>query len=98
MGSALGRGMDAVMFDVKAAHLALQRVGREFAHPYGMTVARFDLMNALGGKGMLQKDLWKLLQVTRSVVCEMVQSLMEKGWVKRVRAADSRTWPDLLPL
>ena len=80
------------MFDVKAAHLALQRVGREFAHPYGMTVARFDLMNALGSKGMLQKDLWKLLEVTRSVVCEMVHSLMELGWVKRVRAADSRTW------
>ena len=80
------------MFDVKAAHLALQRVGREFAHPYGMTVARFDLMNALGRNGMLQKDLWKLLEVTRSVVCEMVHSLMELGWVKRVRAADSRTW------
>jgi DNA-binding MarR family transcriptional regulator len=57
-----------------------------------MTVARFDLMNALGAKGMLQKNLWKLLEVTRSVVCEMVHSLMELGWVKRVRAADSRTW------
>ena len=57
-----------------------------------MTVARFDLMNALGTNGMLQKDLWKLLEVTRSVVCEMVHSLMEIGWVKRVRAADSRTW------
>lgn len=84
--------MDAVMFDVKAAHLALQRVGRALARPYGMTVARFDLMNALGSNGALQKDLWKLLEVTRSVVCEMVHSLMELGWVKRVRAADSRTW------
>jgi DNA-binding MarR family transcriptional regulator len=84
--------MDAVMFDVKAAHLALQRVGRAIARPYGMTVARFDLMNALGRNGMLQKDLWKLLEVTRSVVCEMVHELLELGWVKRVRAADSRTW------
>jgi DNA-binding MarR family transcriptional regulator len=84
--------MDAVMFDVKVAHLALQRVGRMLARPYGITVARFDLMNALGSKGMLQKDLWKRLEVTRSVVCEMVHALMDLGWVERVRAADSRTW------
>ncbi len=49
-------------------------------------------MNALGSEGMLQKELWKRLNVTRSVVCEMVQALMELGWLKRVRAADSRTW------
>ena len=84
--------MDAVMFDVKAAHLALQRVGRAYAHPHGLTTARFDLMNALGSKGMVQKNLWKLLGVTRSVVCEMVHALMDLKWVKRVRAADSRTW------
>src|SRR5678815_1187646 len=84
--------MDAVMFDVKAAHLALQRVGRAYTQPYGMTAARFDLMNALGKKGMVQKNLWKLLGVTRSVVCEMVRALMDLKWVHRVRAADSRTW------
>jgi len=89
---ALRRGMDGVMFEVKVAHLSLQRVGRAYTQPYGMTAARFDLMNALGKKGMVQKDLWKLLNVTRSVVCEMVKALMERGWVKRVRAADSRSW------
>ncbi len=57
-----------------------------------MTTARFDLMNAIGTKGMKQSDLWRLLRVVRSVVCEMVRSLMALGWVKRVRAADGRTW------
>jgi DNA-binding MarR family transcriptional regulator len=84
--------MDAVMFDVKVAHLSLQRVGRKYSRPYGLTPARFDLMNAVAESGMLQKDLWKRLEVTRSVVCEMVKALMTLGWLKRVRAADSRTW------
>jgi len=84
--------MDAILFELKAAHLSVQRVGRAFAKPYGLTTARFDLMNALGVNGMLQKDLWKRLNVTRSVICEMLGALLEKGWVKRVRAADSRTW------
>ncbi len=86
-------GMDAVMFHLKAAHLAVQRVGRGLLRRTpGMTVARFDLMNALGTKGMRQSDLWKRLNVVRSVVCEMVRSLVERGWVRRIRAADSRTW------
>jgi DNA-binding MarR family transcriptional regulator len=92
MGSALGTLMDAVMFEMKAAHLAVQRVGRRLLRPHGLTVARFDLMNALGEKGMRQSDLWKRLNVVRSVICEMVRSLMELGWVERVRAKDTRTW------
>ena len=91
-GGALGRVMDAVLFELKAAHLSVQRVGRLFAKPYGLTPARFDLMNSLGVHGMKQSDLWKRLNVVRSVICEMVRSLMELGWVKRVRATDSRTW------
>jgi len=89
---AFGAGMDAVMFELKAAHLSVQRVGRAFLQGDGLTPARFDLMNALGRNGMRQSDLWKRLEVARSVVCEMVRSLMRLGWVKRVRAADSRTW------
>ena len=80
------------MFDLKVAHLSVQRVGRAFLRAEGLTPARFDLMNALGSKGMRQSDLWKRLEVTRSVICEMVRSLAGLGWVKRVRAADSRTW------
>ena len=80
------------MFETKAAHLSVQRVGRGLLRPHGLTVARFDLMNALGKKGMRQSDLWKRLNVVRSVICEMVLALVELGWVKRVRAADSRTW------
>jgi DNA-binding MarR family transcriptional regulator len=41
---------------------------------------------------MLQSDLWKRLNVTRSVICEMLGSLLELRWVQRIRAADSRTW------
>ena len=86
--------MDAVMFHAKGAHLAAQRVGRRVlrALGMGMTPARFDLMNALGARGKRQSDLWKQLNVVRSVVCEMVRALRAMGWVKRVRAADGRTW------
>jgi DNA-binding MarR family transcriptional regulator len=84
--------MDAVMFHLKGAHLAAQRVGRTLLRPLGITPARFDLMNALGDKGMRQSDLWRRLGVVRSAVCEMVRSLRALGWVKRVRAADGRTW------
>jgi len=41
---------------------------------------------------MRQSDLWKRLNVVRSVICEMVRSLVKLGWVMRVRAADARTW------
>ena len=87
-----GEGMDAVMFEVKGAHLAVQRVGRGLLRRFGLTPARFDLMNALGQKGMKQNDLWRRLNVVRSVVSEMVQALRRLAWVKRVRAADGRTW------
>src|SRR5579885_110792 len=90
--AALGGGMDAVMFHVKAAHLAAQRVGRSLVRKYGLTPARFDLLNALRGKGMRQCDLWRRLNVVRSVVSEMIAALLELRWVKRVRAADGRTW------
>jgi DNA-binding MarR family transcriptional regulator len=84
--------MDAVIFEVKGAHLALQRVGRLFLREHGLTPARFDLMHALGQKGIKQSDLWRRLNVVRSVVCEMVRALQALSWVKRVRAADGRTW------
>jgi DNA-binding MarR family transcriptional regulator len=85
--------MDAVMFQLKGAHLAVQRVGRGLLRRHGLTPARFDLMNALGRDGMKQSDLWRRLDVVRSVVCEMVAALERLGWVERVRAErDRRTW------
>ncbi len=81
------------MFQLKAAHLSVQKVGRGLLREHeAMTPARFDLLNALGERGMRQMDLWKRLNVGRSAVSQMVRLLMELGWVKRVRAADSRTW------
>ena len=88
----MGTGMDAVMFRVKAAHLASQRFGRRLLRGFGLTPARFDLMNALGRDGMRQSELWKQLNVVRSVISEMLGALLELGWVKRSRAPDGRTW------
>jgi DNA-binding MarR family transcriptional regulator len=84
--------MDAVLFEMKKAHLAGARFGRTLLKPFdGMTPARFNLMNALHGKPMRQSDLWKLLGVVRSVVSEMLDSLHQLKWVKAIRAADGRT-------
>jgi DNA-binding MarR family transcriptional regulator len=84
--------MDAVLFEMKKAHLAGARFGRTLLKPFeGMTPARFNLMLALQGKGMRQSDLWKVLGVVRSVVSEMLDSLHRLKWVKAIRAADGRT-------
>ncbi len=86
--------MDAVFFSMKRAHLGGERLGRKLLEPFGLTPARFDLMNTIADeKGpMPQKELWKRLGVVRSAVCEMVKSLMKLALVNRYRAADSRTW------
>src|SRR5215813_7366024 len=86
--------MDAVLFEMKKAHLAGARFARTLLKPFGgkLTPARFNLMLALNGtKGMRQSDLWKLLGVVRSVVSEMLDSLSKLKWVKAIRAADGRT-------
>jgi DNA-binding MarR family transcriptional regulator len=85
--------MDAILFEMKKAHLAGARFGRQLLKPFGskLTPARFNLMLALHGKPMRQNDLWKLLGVVRSVVSEMLDSLHDLKWVKAIRAADGRT-------
>jgi len=85
--------MDAVLFEMKKAHLAGARFGRLLLKPFGgkLTPARFNLMLAIHPKGMRQSDLWKLLGVVRSVVSEMLDSLSKLKWVKAIRAADGRT-------
>jgi DNA-binding MarR family transcriptional regulator len=86
--------MDAVFFSMKRAHLGGERLGRHLLEPFGLTPARFDLLNTIADCKTLmpQKELWKRLGVVRSAVCEMVKSLMKLALVKRYRAADSRTW------
>jgi DNA-binding MarR family transcriptional regulator len=85
--------MDGVLFEMKKAHLAGARFGRELLKPFGgkLTPARFNLMFALYDKPMRQNDLWKMLGVVRSVVSEMLDSLHDLRWVKAIRAADGRT-------
>jgi DNA-binding MarR family transcriptional regulator len=77
---------------VKRGHLSGARFARRLLKPYALTPARFDLMNAIGSRGARQCDLWRRLNVVRSVISEMLASLLELAWVKRVRAADGRTW------
>ena len=85
--------MDAVLFEVKKGHLVGARFARRTLRGFELTPARFDLMNAVGRRGARQSDLWRRLQVVRSVVCEMVRALEEAGWVVRTRdRKDGRTW------
>ena len=73
--------------------MAAQRQGRLMLRGTGLTPARFDLMHAVGHRGMKQSDLWRRLNVVRSVVCEMVRALERLGWVERRRSeSDARTW------
>ncbi len=84
--------MDAVLFELKRGQLSAARFARRALREFELTPARFDLMNAIGARGARQCDLWRRLNVVRSVVSEMVGALLELQWVKRVRAADGRTW------
>jgi DNA-binding MarR family transcriptional regulator len=86
--------MDAVFFSMKRAHLGAQRLGRVLLEPFGLTPARFDLLNTIRDceEPITQSELTRRLGVVRSAVCEMVQVLVGLGIVKRTRAEDSRTW------
>src|SRR5947209_2913413 len=86
--------MDAVFFSMKRAHLGGQRLGRWLLEPFGLTPARFDMLNTIVDcpVPITQSELTRRLGVVRSAVSEMVHALMRLKIVKRVRAADSRTW------
>jgi DNA-binding MarR family transcriptional regulator len=90
--------MDAFFFSMKRAHLGWERLGRNFLRELELTPARFDLLNTIvdSAEPITQTELWKRLGVVRSAVCEMVKELVTLGILKRVRAADSRTWIVLL--
>jgi DNA-binding MarR family transcriptional regulator len=85
--------MDAVLFAVKRAHLGGERFGRRMLRQFGLTPARFDLMNAASGaSGVTQSVLWRRLGVVRSAVCEMISALAGLGLVERRRdLLDRRT-------
>ncbi len=83
--------MDAVLFAMKKGHLSATRFSRRALKPFALTPARFDLMHAIG-RGARQCDLWRRLNVVRSVISEMLAALLELEWVQRVRAEDGRTW------
>src|SRR5947209_1051902 len=86
--------MDAVFFSMKRAHLGGQRLGRALLEPFGLTPARFDMLNTIVDceVPITQSELTRRLGVVRAAVCEMVHALVGLKILKRVRAADSRTW------
>ena len=61
---------------------------------FGLTPARFDLMNALSmAPDVTQSELRRRLGVVRSAVCEMLAVLESLGLVRRTRdSEDRRTW------
>ena len=87
-------GMDAVLFAAKRAHLGCERFGTRMLRGFGLTPARFDLMNVVSGfGGVKQSDIWRRLGVVRSAVCEMLVRLQAIGLVQRRRdTQDRRTW------
>jgi DNA-binding MarR family transcriptional regulator len=87
--------MDNVFFSLKRAYHGSLRVGRRALVPIrceGLTPARLDMLRALEGDDFLpQRELQRILGVTKTTVSRMVRALEELGYVKRDRdEADRR--------
>jgi DNA-binding MarR family transcriptional regulator len=97
------RGMHALSFQLKRAHLKAVAVGREalkFIGEPDMTPARFDLLYLIrrdaledGNRreplevGTTQAWLVRHLGLHRSTVAELVRRLVEMGWIRKERSA-----------
>jgi DNA-binding MarR family transcriptional regulator len=87
MRGASAARMHAVAFATKRAHLRtlhhLQRITKRL----GLTPARYDMLLAIGRGGLLQRDLWRRFDVSRTTVSRMVRALESLGLVTRHRNA-----------
>ena len=87
--------MHFLMFQMKRAHLSSLRAARKFCREVGLTPARFDLMRAASRLvlGTPQKELSKMLGLSRTAISKMVRLLIERGLVRREGySRDARTF------
>jgi DNA-binding MarR family transcriptional regulator len=82
----------ALFFAMKRAHHATLRVSRELLDHSGLTPARYDMMHALCQTryGMLQRELGRMLGVSRATVSRMLRALETLRLVVRARAPNDR--------
>ena len=87
--------MHFLMFQMKRAHLSSVSAARPFCKQVELTPARFDVMRAASGLvlGRPQKELSKILGLSRTAISKMVRLLIERGLLRRERAPhDARTF------
>jgi DNA-binding MarR family transcriptional regulator len=93
-GGAGGPDVDNVLFALKRAYHGSLRVGRKALVTVrcdGLTPARLDMLYALERDDFLpQRELQRILGVTKATVSRMVRALEELGYVKRDRDEEDR--------
>ncbi len=83
--------MDQVFFAVKRAHHAVLKFSRRALARFGVTPARFDMMQAIMlFDGATQLELRKWLGLARSSVSEMLAALERTGLIWRMRHRRTR--------
>jgi DNA-binding MarR family transcriptional regulator len=88
---ALAPGMHFMAFAFKRAHYTSLRLGRQYAKPFGLTPARFDMLYAIRrDKNRSQAFLSRTLGVAGVTVSRMLGKLEKLGFVRR----GERRWPD----
>ena len=85
--------MHSTFFAMKRGYYSGLRVARELLDGKGLTPARFDLLYLVrGGPGefLLQSDVRRALGVAGPTVSRMIRSLMELGFLVKLRAPHDR--------
>ena len=82
--------MHSAPFQLKRAYHSTLAHLRRFAKPYGLTPARYDLLQLVGSGLMRQSAIHKALGVTRATISRMLISLEKLGLVKRYRPYTKR--------
>jgi DNA-binding MarR family transcriptional regulator len=84
--------MHNLVFGLKRLHQTAQRYATNALRFYGLTPARFDVLQVVGSSGMImQSDLRRMLGVARSTLSKMLTSMERRGLVRRWSVAPQRT-------
>ncbi len=76
--------MDRVILALKRAYLTTRRAMDEGLAPYGMNVAKLEVLICLqGADGMEQRELQKRIGITSASMTSIVDSLKVQGLVQR---------------